>query len=148
VGKRPSEVIVRSLVAWIAERRETETLEFIDKAIFRMVSEPSGRNESERRNGLENAAPEAELSSAGRRQHGPLQSDRRGGLHSGGVLATARWQGHTKQLERPSSSRGEICGAGSRITGITGKSMEDERELEGSIGAVRRSNVRGAKGPC
>jgi hypothetical protein len=35
VGKRPTEVIVRSLVAWIAERRETETLEFIDKAIFK-----------------------------------------------------------------------------------------------------------------
>jgi hypothetical protein len=29
------EVIVRSLVAWIAEHRETETLEFIDKAIFK-----------------------------------------------------------------------------------------------------------------
>jgi hypothetical protein len=113
-----------------------------------MVSESSGRNESERRNGLENVAPEAELSLAGRRQHGPLQPGRCNGLHSGGVLATARWQGHAEQLERPSSSRGEICGAGSHITGITGKSVEDERELEGSIGAMRRSNVRGAKGPC
>jgi len=113
-----------------------------------MVSEPSGRNESERRNGLENLDPEAELSSAGRRQHGPLQSGRRGGFHSGGVLATARWQGHAKQLERPSSSRGEIYGAGSRITGITGKSVEGERDSEGSIVAMRRSNVRGAKGPC
>jgi len=35
VGERPTEVIVRSLVAWITERRETETLEFIDKAIFK-----------------------------------------------------------------------------------------------------------------
>jgi hypothetical protein len=35
VGKRPTEVIVRSLVAWIAECRETETLESIDKAIFK-----------------------------------------------------------------------------------------------------------------
>ena len=35
VGESPTEVIVRSLVAWIAERRETETLESIDKAIFK-----------------------------------------------------------------------------------------------------------------
>jgi hypothetical protein len=32
--------------------------------------------------------------------------------HFGGVLATARWQGHIKQLEKPSSSQGEISGAG------------------------------------
>jgi hypothetical protein len=34
VGDRPTKVIVRSLVAWIAERRETEFLMPIDKAIF------------------------------------------------------------------------------------------------------------------
>jgi len=34
-GESPTEVIVRSLVAWIAECRETETLESIDKAIFK-----------------------------------------------------------------------------------------------------------------
>ncbi len=32
--------------------------------------------------------------------------------HFGGVLATARWQGHIKQLEKPSSSQREISGAG------------------------------------
>jgi hypothetical protein len=37
---------------------------------------------------------------------------------------------------------------GSHITGDTGKVAEDERELEGSIVARKRSNVRGAKGPC
>jgi len=37
---------------------------------------------------------------------------------------------------------------GSHITGDTGKVVEDERELEGSIRATKRSNVRGAKGPC
>jgi hypothetical protein len=54
VGDRPTEVKVRSLVAWIAERRGIESLKPIDKAIFRMVSKSSGRNESERRCGLEN----------------------------------------------------------------------------------------------
>ena len=38
----------RRPVAWIAGRRETETLKPIDKAIERMVSESPGRNASER----------------------------------------------------------------------------------------------------
>jgi hypothetical protein len=42
----------------------------------------------------------------------------------------------------------EMGGAGSRITGNTGKSVEDERESEGSTVAEKRSNVRGAKRPC
>jgi hypothetical protein len=32
--------------------------------------------------------------------------------HFGGVLATARWQGRIKQLEKPSSSQREISGEG------------------------------------
>jgi hypothetical protein len=55
---RPTEVTVRSLVAWIAECRETESLKPIDKAISRMVSESLGRNESERRFGLERWKPQ------------------------------------------------------------------------------------------
>ena len=48
----------------------------IDKAIFGMGSESSGRNESERKGGLESSHnPEAELSSLGRRQHGSSQTD-------------------------------------------------------------------------
>ena len=35
-----------------------------------------------------------------------------------------------------------------RITGETGKSAEDERVAAGSGVARKRSNVRGAKGPC
>jgi hypothetical protein len=34
VGDRPTKVIVRGLVAWIAERKEIEFLMPIDKAIF------------------------------------------------------------------------------------------------------------------
>jgi hypothetical protein len=58
VGGRPTEVKVRSLVAWIAERRGIESLKPIDKAIFRMVSKSSGRNESARRCGLESEKPQ------------------------------------------------------------------------------------------
>ena len=32
--------------------------------------------------------------------------------HFGGVLATARWQGRIRKLEKPSSSQREIAGAG------------------------------------
>jgi len=53
VGGKPTEAKVRSLVAWIAGRREIEFPKPIDKAIFRMVSKSSGRNESARRFGLE-----------------------------------------------------------------------------------------------
>ena len=106
VGDSPTKVIVRGLVAWIAERREIEFLMPIDKAIFRVVSKSSGRNESKRRFGLEkaklqrkpNPQPEGE-GSMGRRKLTEAPD------HSGGVEATARWQGYTKQLERPSSSR-------------------------------------------
>jgi len=63
VGDRPAKVIVRGLVAWIAERREIEFLMPIDKAIFRMVSKSSGRNESERGFGLEKWKPQRKPSS-------------------------------------------------------------------------------------
>jgi hypothetical protein len=68
--------------------------------------------------------------------------------HSGGALATARRQGHIKQLEKPSSSRGEIRGAENRITGDNGKSVDGERVAEGPAVAMKRGNARGAKRPC
>ena len=68
--------------------------------------------------------------------------------HPGGVRAAARWQGHAKQLEKPSSSRREIGGAGKPYNWTTRKSVEDERDSEGLIVAAKRSNFRGAKEPC
>jgi hypothetical protein len=56
VGGKLTEVKVRSLVAWIEGKRETESLS-IDKAIFRMVSKSSGRNESKRRVASKNSRP-------------------------------------------------------------------------------------------
>jgi hypothetical protein len=66
---------------------------------------------------------------------------------SGGAIATARRQGHIEQLEKPSSSHGEIHGAEDRITGITRKSEDGERAAEGPAVAVKRGNARGAKRP-
>jgi hypothetical protein len=53
VGDSPTKVRVRSLVVWIAGRKETEFLKPIDKAILGMVSESPGRNESEPTGGLD-----------------------------------------------------------------------------------------------
>ena len=93
VGDRPTEAKVRSLVAWIAEKRKTESLKPIDKAIYRMVSKPSGRNESTRRSSLEKSKPQRPSTlpecegSMDRRRLTDVA------VHSGGVKATARWQG-------------------------------------------------------
>jgi hypothetical protein len=97
VGDKPTEAKVRSLVAWIAERRETESPKPIDEAIFRMASKSSGRNESERRTSLERPKPQRPSSLS----EGEGSMDRRKltdvAVHSGGVKATARWQGCPKQ---------------------------------------------------
>ena len=82
-----------------------------DKAIHGMVSESSGRNASELRSGLvkiliRRPRPlwSGEGSMAGRRLTETS-------CHFGGVVETARRQGHAKQLEKPSSSHREIGGA-------------------------------------
>jgi hypothetical protein len=89
----------------MAGRRETDDLKPIDKAIFGMVSEPPGRNESERIGSLERAQfwrPRFSIRVEGSMAHRRL-AEAVG--HSSGVLATARWQGRVEQLEKPSSSR-------------------------------------------
>src|SRR3989442_14051490 len=68
--------------------------------------------------------------------------------HSGGVTAAARWQGCAKQLEKPSSPRREIGGERNRITGDTGKAVEDERGAERAAVATKCGNAARAEGPC
>ena len=75
MGVNPSKVKVRNFVAWIAGRREINSLKPIDKPIFRMVSKPSGRNESKCGFGSETLTLEVELSLTERRQHEPSQAD-------------------------------------------------------------------------
>ena len=95
----------------MADMRETDYLKPIDKAVFGTVSESPGRNESERTDGPESENPRrpspqpwGEGCMCNRKLIDTV-------IHSGGVVATARWQGHTEQLEKPSSSQGEIPGA-------------------------------------
>jgi hypothetical protein len=91
--------------------RETQALKPIGKPIMRVGSEPSGRNESERETDLENTEPQRP--SPQRRGEGSMErrSLAEAASHSGGVEATARWQGRVEQLEKPSSSRRESGGA-------------------------------------
>jgi hypothetical protein len=56
-GVSPARVKIRNPVAWMADRRETEYLKPIDKAIHGIVSESPGRNESERTGGPESENP-------------------------------------------------------------------------------------------
>src|SRR5215213_3239420 len=49
---------------------------------------------------------------------------------------------------RPYNRRNREVGRRREGGGETGKSAEDERVAAGSVVAMKRSNVRGAKGPC
>jgi len=88
-----------------------ESWSLLTKPSKRMVSEPPGRNASEPIWPRKDCSPKAEPSLHGRRQHGASQGLKRRNT-SAGLVGTARWQGHAKQLEKPSSSRREIGGAG------------------------------------
>jgi len=82
-----------------------------DKAILGMVSESPGRNASEPRSGLAKKIirrPSPLWSGEGSMTWRRLTE---AACHFGGVVGTARWQGHVEQLEKPSSPHREIGGA-------------------------------------
>ena len=100
-----------------------------------MVSESPGRNESKRIGGLENINPGGRAPLDGVKGNMDCRNLTDATDHSGGVVATAQWQGCTEQLEKPSSPRREIGGAKrSRITGYAGKTAE-RREGDGWAGS-------------
>ena len=59
----------------------------------------------------------------------------------GGKVMLSNWRNPPRPVEKSAEQ-------GNRITGDTGKSVDDERESAGSVVARKRSNVRGAKRPC
>jgi hypothetical protein len=114
-GDKPAGAKVRRPVVWIAGWRETKTLKPIDKV---SLGETTSRRAVMKVNAYVASkvlAPKAEPATGGRRQHGEPKSDRSGSFTSAGVEATARRQGHAEQLEKPSSPRREIAGAGSVV---------------------------------
>jgi hypothetical protein len=109
----------------------------------------SGRNESEREVAPKVSSPggrarnrEGEGSTARRK---PIEAaGRSGGVVSDGTTTRTR-RATGEALLVPTGNGGSWVG---HITGNTGKLADDERVTEGSVGALKRSNVRGAKGPC
>jgi RNA-directed DNA polymerase len=93
-------------------------------------------------------SPRAEPAIHGRRQHEQPNTDRhdcssrRGGSDS---TVTRTCQATGEAFLVPERNRRSKVG---RITGDAGKAAEDERVAAGSVVATKRSNVRGAKGPC
>jgi hypothetical protein len=110
--------------------------------------ESPGRNESERASGLENEwirGPSLQLKGEGsmgcRNLTDAASRSRRGGSDST-VARTCRATGEAL-LVPGRNHRSKV----DRITGTTGKTIEGERVADGSVVAMKRSNVRGAKGP-
>ena len=140
---------VRTLIAWIAGRRETEVLESIDEYIESMYASMAGRNASERINGLESEIPRkpsqqpcGEGNMFNRKLTDATETFRRG--YSGGM--------HTRTLQRTGEAFLVPCGnawsKSNHITGNTGKLAEDEKVADGFVIAMKRGNSRGAKEPC
>jgi hypothetical protein len=89
-GVNPVGARVRSPVAWIVRRKETESRKSIDKAILGMGSKSSGRNESKRTGGLENVNPRGRALGSGAKAAWNRRNLTDAARHSGGVVATAR----------------------------------------------------------
>jgi len=148
-GDKPAGARVRSPVAWIAGRRETEFLKPIDarllggrasyRAVMKMnvdvaskvrISEGRARNR------------EGEGSMGSRNLTDAAISVRRGGSDG----TTTRTCGATGEaLLAPARNRWNRVGP---ITGEPGKWAEGERVADGSAVARKPGNAGGAKGPC
>lgn len=91
------------MAAW----RETKTLKPTDDTVIWAVASFQAVAQANAEVASSSLTPEAESFTPRRRQHGRVKLAETP-EHSGGVLATAWKQGHTKQLEKPYSLWGEI----------------------------------------
>src|SRR5262249_25951736 len=148
-GGRPAGVRIGSPVAGRAGRRATKGPEAPRPPHPWDERKFSGRNASERE-----VAPK--VSSPGgraRNREGEGCMARRKPIdatgHSGGVVSdgtrtrTHRATGETLLVPTRKGGSGV-----SRITGNTGKSVDDERVADGLVVALKRRNGRGVKEPC
>jgi hypothetical protein len=108
---KPTGAKVSGPVAWLVVRREIESLESNDEAVPGTVSESPGRNANERIGGLVIVDRRPSPQHLGEGRIGCRKLTDAAG-YSGGVIATARWQGHAKQLEKPSSPAEKDGGTG------------------------------------
>ena len=132
-GVSPAKGGARGLVAGMAGWRETKTSEPIDKATVRVVSERSGRNESERVTASKHPIRRPSLSPTGEGSRVRRNlADATGS--SGGVVGdgtSARAHGATGEaLPAPPRNRRSKVG---RITGDTGKPTEGGGVADGLV---------------
>jgi hypothetical protein len=82
-----------------------------------------------------------------RRQHGVFRlAD--GIVHTGGVVAATRQQGHDRNWRSPACPEEKFSEQVGPITVDTGKGLNGSRMAEWPVVAMKESNVSGAKGPC
>jgi hypothetical protein len=148
-GVSPVGVIIGSPVAGWQAGGKPNVLKPIDNPILGMGASRRAVTQVNARWPRKGKVPEAEPATVRAKAAWPVASRLTRRVTPAGWLATARRQGHSEQLEKPSSSRGEIRGSWvGRITGDPGKSADDERVADGPEVATKRGNARGAKGPC
>ena len=147
-GGKPAGARVRGPVAWMAGWRETKTLKPIDKvslgeiASHRAVMKMNAKVASKMRDRGPSPQLKGEGSMGCRNLTDAASRSRRGESDS---TVTRTCQATGEALLVPARNhRSKV----DRITGATGKSIDGERVADGSAVAMKRSNVRGAKGPC
>jgi hypothetical protein len=146
-GDKPAGAKVRRPVVWIAEWRATKTLKPIDKVSLgeitshRAVTTVNANVASKSQIRGPSPLPKGEGSMGCRNLTDAASPPWRGESDST-VTRTYRVTGEAL-LVPVRNHRSKV----DRITGSTGKSIEGERVADGSVVAVKRSNVRGARGP-
>ena len=96
---KPTEAKVRSLVAWMAGWRETETLKPIDKVSLWEITSHRAVMRVNAKWPRNHMNPRAEPANEGRRQHGVPKSDRRG------ISISAGWKRQHGDKDMPSNWR-------------------------------------------
>lgn len=146
----PTVIKARSHEATATGGRDNRLPEACREAIERVVSEPPGRNESERRCSLEKPIPGSRALHFWAKAACDGQGLAYNSAHSGGVSATARmtegvscdWRGPTHPREKsPEKDR-------THNSASPGKGDGGGRASDGSVRAMRGGNALGAKGPC
>jgi hypothetical protein len=142
-GVSPVGVRIGSLVAeWQAGGKPTD-LKPIDNLILGMGASRRAVTQVNAWWPRKGEAPEAEPATVRAKAAWPVADRLTRRTTPAGWLATARRPGHREQLEKPSSSRSEICGSWvGPITGSTGKWADDERVADGPGVATKRRNGR------
>ena len=119
-----------------------------DKVSARLASELPGCNVSERQASLVNAKiPVVEAIILGEDSMDYFRLAQ-GIVHTGGVLAATRQQGHDRNWRSPVCLEEKFSEEGRPYTADTGKGPSGSRMTEWPVVAMKSGNADGGKGPC